>query len=788
MRWFITTLTFLICFLSAYPQKATLSHVWPAHWIAHPDGPHKEYTVFHFRKTFNLDEVPDTLIVHTSGDNRYRLYVNDHLVTWGPLRGDLRHWYYESTNIAPWLRKGNNCIAAVVQNYGSHPPDAQVTVQTAFLLCADDQAYKSLNSNSSWKVIHNQAYTPNIVDRSQVRGYYGGGSREVVDGNRYTWNWANPDLDDSGWSGAWQVESAKAKECIWAGRWKLVSRQLPLERLTEEKPVTVRKTDGTDDRPQMIKDMVIPENSSVRIILDQGYETTAYPEISFSGGKDATITMKYSEAPQTGQINNRDKGNRNEIAGKSFYGYYDRYISDGGVSRTYSPLWWRAFRYIELTIETYNEPLLIHGFRSTFSNYPFDNRSSFRVSGGNTDMDLIQKILETGERTIRLCSHETFMDCPYYEESQFEGDSRIEALVSYYNFGDPSLGKNAIEQFSWSLNEEGFLSARYPTNSVYYIPNYSIFWIGMLYDYMMHYDDPVFIRSKADLMHTIMKYFTDREREDGSIQKPDYHNYVDWSFPQGEPPFGKEGYSALVDLHVLMGYQWAEAISEYLGDEDYREIYAGKSRRLANTIRERYWDESAGLFTDIPDTGLLSVHTNCMAIITGVSHGKEAMAVMNKVLDNNRMVQPTIYWHFYLFEALKMSGLGDLYPDRLGTWKQMIEHGCTTWPETGLKSRSECHGWGASPNYHFYKIVAGIEPVAPGFKQIKIEPSFGSLTAIESTIPHPEGQISMKAEKRGDNEVQAIIDLPENTTGYFLWKGIRTELKSGRQEIAVIAD
>ena len=56
-------------------QSVDLSQIWPAHWIAHPDGPHKEYAVFHFRKTFELDEVPDSLIIHTSGDNRYQLYI-----------------------------------------------------------------------------------------------------------------------------------------------------------------------------------------------------------------------------------------------------------------------------------------------------------------------------------------------------------------------------------------------------------------------------------------------------------------------------------------------------------------------------------------------------------------------------------------------------------------------------------------------------------------------------------------------------------------------------------------
>ncbi|MGC9343560.1 MAG: hypothetical protein ACP5E3_12720 [Bacteroidales bacterium] len=149
-------------------------------------------------------------------------------------------------------------------------------------------------------------------------------------------------------------------------------------------------------------------------------------------------------------------------------------------NKTYIPFWWRAFRYIELVVQTKDIPLEIQSFSSIASSYPFITKADFQTHG--SEGGKYDKILEIGERTIRCCAHESFMDCPYYEESHFEGDTRVQALVSYANFGDPSLGKNAIEQFSWSLNSEGFLSARYPTNSTYYIPSYSLYWIGMLFD------------------------------------------------------------------------------------------------------------------------------------------------------------------------------------------------------------------------------------------------------------------------------------------------------------------
>ncbi|HLN73610.1 MAG TPA: hypothetical protein VK205_09965, partial [Prolixibacteraceae bacterium] len=73
---------------------------WKAQWITHPSESLLDYGVFHFRKSFDLNAVPSEFIIHISADNRYRLFVNGQAVCFGPQRGDLAHWYYESIDIA----------------------------------------------------------------------------------------------------------------------------------------------------------------------------------------------------------------------------------------------------------------------------------------------------------------------------------------------------------------------------------------------------------------------------------------------------------------------------------------------------------------------------------------------------------------------------------------------------------------------------------------------------------------------------------------------------------------
>jgi len=785
----IITLFLLVGFITnSNAQKENLTDVWPAKWIM-SDGPAKDYSVHHFRKTFRLSELPDTLIIHTSGDNRYQLFVNEQMVTLGPLRGDLRHWYYETTDIAPFLKQGKNVIAAIVLNYGSHPPDAQLTVQTGFILAADDKSNRYLNTPNDWKARYNPAYSPNIIGKEQVNGYYGGGSKEIVDGNKFIWDWQKIDFDDEDWKNAIEIENAFAKSCKWASRWKLTPRILPHETLTPERFERVRIAENVkipESFPNQPTSFTIPADTKCRFVLDRAHQTTAYPMLNVSKGKNATIKLTYVEAPYLGEASTKGKGDRNVVEGKNFIGFYDQFIADGGMNREFKPLWWRAYRYIEVQIETFEEPLTINDISGVYSTFPFEQKASFAINDkeGKISNDKIQKIIEIGDRTMKACSHEHFMDCPYYEESQFQGDARVEMLVSYYNYGNPSLAKQGIELFSWSVNDEGFLSARYPTNSYYYIPNFSIYWIAMLYDYMMLYDDHDYIQTKMHIARYLMNYFERNERADGTLKKLDYHQFVDWSHPAGEPALDSLGNSSIVDMHYLLALQWMIALEKQLStDTFYLNKYLTKEKALKTVIHQKYWDAKERLYSDIPGSNKkLSQHANCLAILTDVAPLEEKKAIMKKVLTYKRLTPATLYWSFYVFEALQNAGLGDEYLNHLGVWEEVMALNVSTWPETGADSRSECHAWGSSPNYHFLKIIAGINSASPGFNDVLIQPHMGELEKLEASFPHYKGTIEVKLDK-STKEKKAIIILPKGVKGKFIWEGKDVELFEGVNKI-----
>jgi alpha-L-rhamnosidase len=89
-------------------------------------------------------------------------------------------------------------------------------------------------------------------------------------------------------------------------------------------------------------------------------------------------------------------------------------------------VWWRAWRYLDLDIQTGSEPLTIESLRGEYTAYPFEERASF----DSKDPDLNQ-IWNISWRTAQLDAHETYMDTPYWEQLQYVGDTRIQALISY---------------------------------------------------------------------------------------------------------------------------------------------------------------------------------------------------------------------------------------------------------------------------------------------------------------------------------------------------------------------
>lgn len=773
--------------LEGYQQAAINPQLftgrWDAHWIALPDEQPNVFGVYHFRKAFEMDVIPEKFIVHVSADNRYKLYVNGHLVSLGPARGDIYNWNFETVDLAVHLRKGKNVLAAVVWNFAEHTPVAQVTFrQTGFILQGNTATEERVNTDASWLVRKNTAYSAWV---KPVLGYYVAGPGEALKGEDYVWGWQDVDYDDADWAAAQTgLQGAMKGGQDYPGR-LLVPSPIPPMEMKHERLSTVRSAEGVACPPGFPYEKTplhIPANSRVKLLLDNTKLTTGYLSILLNSGKDAEITIGYAEALYTDERNMR-KGNRDEVDGKSFVGYQDKIIADGGQNREVTTLWWRTWRYIELTISTASEPLIIDDIFGTTSFYPFTNETAFSAPGH----EYLNEMLDIGWHTARLCANETYMDCPYYEQLQYFGDTRIQAMVTLYNTKDKFLVKNALEQGRQSIVADGITMSRYPSGLHQFISSFSLWWICTGHDYWMYRGDEDYLKTLLPAYRGILAWYEQWLKPDHSLDFVPYWFFADWSsaFRYGEPIREKEGNSAFQDLMYVLTLEATAEMEEAFGLPGMASHYRQIATLVRKDFHQKYWNESRGLFADTYSQQHYSQHVNALAVLSEMITGKDAADLMLRTVSDTTLAQTTIYFKYYLHQALSKAGLGDTLLDNLQVWEDQMALGLSTWAEQPEPSRSDCHAWGSSPNIEFYRIVLGIDSDAPGFRKVRIAPALGKLKAVSGTMPHPQGFITAGYNINGRGQLTANLVLPDQTAGVFVWKGKEYPLTAGEQTLVI---
>jgi alpha-L-rhamnosidase len=789
-------------------SDAVMRRPWKAQWIGCADAPDRDAGVYRFRKVLDLPQLPAHFPVHVSADQRFVLFVNGQRVGIGPSRGDLYHWRFETFDLAPLLKAGRNLIVALVWNFGKDAPAAQVTDRTGFIAEADTEAEALVRTDASWQCAPEPGHEPWPEGASALHAagkYFVVGPGERLDAARYDWDWRGLPAA-TGPSGRWKaavvlgggnprsIREAPGWALTPEGRW-LVPDELPPMEYRQVPAGTVARKEGLNALSPDATGRV-PPRTKAKVLLDRKELVAAYPRLSFSGGRGARVRISYQEALVKGAF---DKGNRNEIEGKHLLGLSDLVLPDGGAGRVFEPLWWRTWRFLELEIETAAEPLVIDRLEAFATGFPFAEKGRFDA-GDPT----LGRVWETGWRTARLCAHETYMDCPYYEQLQYVGDTRVQALISYAVAGDDRLARQAIEAYDHSRRSDGITSSRYPSSPPQYIPPFSLLWVGMVHDFWRYRDDPAFVKRQLPGTRSVLDFYLAHQREDGLVGYVPWWSFVDWTgpFAAGVPPQDENGGSTSITLQMVNALREAADFEAVLGDAARATAYRQAAQKAVDAGVRLCWDDARGLVADTKAKTDFSQQANILAVLAEAVPEGRRVSVLDKILAEPMLssadgtpttggtptkglglAKASYYFRFYLARALEVAGRGDEYLPQLEPWREMLDLGLSTWAETPeLSSRSDCHAWSAHPNYDLLTIVAGIKPGSPGFKTVRIEPHLGSLDRLNAAFPHPTGDITV-AYRRLGADVGASVALPAGLTGELVWRGKTYPLASGAQEL-----
>ncbi|PYT95050.1 MAG: alpha-L-rhamnosidase, partial [Acidobacteria bacterium] len=706
----------------------------------------------------------------------------------GPARSDLAHWKYETYDLSAFLRPGRNEIAATVWSLGVST-GAQISDRTAFVLRGDSSEESVANTDTSWEVEEDKGVQTLPTPPDIQRSYYVAEPAERIDGALFDWFWNDAASSRGKWEKAAPIGNAAEQGAVLQNNnWQLMPNSLPAMQMELTPIGRVVRASGVEPPANFPgAGFEIPAHASVSLLLDQSHLTTAYPELTLSGGAKSKIRLTYAEALVDSQ---GVKGNRNEISGKHILGIFDEFLPDGSENRPFMPLAWRTWRYLQLDVNTADQPLRIENLRSWFTAFPFEERARFQ-----SDDSSLGQIWQIGWRTARLDAHDTYMDTPYYERMQYIGDTRIQALISYSVAGDDRLARQAIQAFNDSRIPDGITRSRYPSSVTQIIPTFSLLWIGMVHDFWRYRGDEGFVKAQIPGTRAVLDWFLDRQRPDGLIGHLNWWPFVDWGkdFAFGMPPEDAEGGSSPVTLQYIEALRYGAELESTLGDSARAQRYRDAENRAVNGIRKLCWNNTNNLIADTPAQKHYSQHANMLGVWLDVIPREQQKDVLTKMLSVSdpgftstgpvpEMTKATYYFRFYLARALEHAGMGDQYLRLLKPWRDMVALGLTTWAEQPEPTRSDSHAWSAHPNFDFLTIVAGIRPKGPGFSSVSIEPHLGLLRNVVCAVPTPKGMVEVNYISKSSG-VSAEISLPSNVAGELVWKGKTFNLHPGHQQL-----
>ena len=807
--------------------------IWLPDWTPEDDS---DARIVYFRKEVTVTEKPESKRIKISADSRYKLYVNGRFVQEGPQKAlDLKEWFVDEAELAPFLCVGTNAVAVEVLRYpesnfsnsNAKTNDSLLRTTIPNLYVEDLTAALPLAGKTGWKCRINREIRLFGEDERPAPIH----AQEDVRATAAYAGWKEPGYDDSAWSSAKPRMFFDISMSDAPGR--LVPRTIPPMRHEErnfEEVVCLRDPDGIrteldqtlylrakgagmsedaaravatkeigtipvlEDAEPVLRDwnkllrgegkVTIPAGTTQIVEISAGAEECGYLEYALEGGRGAQIETLCSECyaypaqpdPRLGMMGMQPKpvkDDRTDFRKGKLFGHVSRYTAAGDgtpeTPETYEPYWFRTFRYIQLRVTAHDEALTISGFSYRATGYPLDVKTSVKASDSS-----FAGIWDISVRTLERCMHETYMDCPFYEQLQYAMDGRSEILYTYAVSADDRLARQAMEAFRRSQRPDGLVNADAPTVKSNVIPGFSIYYLLMVHDHMMYFGDKELVKLHLPAVDRVLAFF-DRHllpsgmvgKVGGPIMRHHYWSFIDWTdkWDSGVPKAYAKGDGAITmeSLLYLYGLQKAAELADFAGRPGLGEEYRTRADTLCTAIRENCFGSYRGqrLVQDGPGVDEYSVHSQVFAILTGVVEPSEGKAMLQTTVGDPELPQASVAFMFYLFRALEICDWYEKTDELWELWRQMLRDKMTTCVENDTDARSDCHAWASLLCYELPAVILGVRPAAPGFAKVKIAPQMGALSSASGEVVTPRGMVHVEWTRTRDGRCELRYTLPE---------------------------
>lgn len=378
-------------------------------------------------------------------------------------------------------------------------------------------------------------------------------------------------------------------------------------------------------------------------------------------------------------------------------------------------------RYLEFFVASKEVRVDYAGIRPV--EYPLN------VKKPDTGSVLRDAIYETSERTLSLCMHEHYEDCPWREQALYAMDSRNQMLFGYYAFGEYEFARASLYLMSQGQREkDGLLDICFPTDNKLTIPSFSLMYFIEMREYIVYSGDTSLAEECYHVLTVLAKAFLSRIDSTGLCPSfysddGDYWGFYEWSETL-DGVFGetKKRYECPLNACLSIALWNMAKISHFLGFTSDEKYYLEKTRKLNAAIRRNFWNEKDKLFVSFSDgeKEKYSVFVNSACVLCGAADEVDKSVIETILYSNGDgdtglyVIPITLSMHVMRYDAMLHldKTCGDFILDDIDrTYLYMLRHGATACWETIKGERdfdwvgSLCHGWAALPIYYYETLI-----------------------------------------------------------------------------------
>lgn len=698
-----------------------------------------------FRRAFSARR-GDSLQLRVSAGGRYRLHLNGRELAHGPSRSIPYQHPFRSLRVPASALRRRNVFEASVLHPGAdgglseiHGPPAFIL--EAFRVNARGKRVENLSTGTEgWLAAPADDIRPHRT--VPPSGYFCIGALE-----RWSLGARPP---PSSWKPPvkFGIPYEEEQPCSINLPWRLVPEILPQMEETELPFAGFWRMPSGEKLPPSGWVTVAPRTTA-RFWLTPGPHTTSFPILEWEGGRGAVADLTYAEALENtkGKIR-RPVGSPSDAGpGAKIPGFSDR-LEFRGARGAWQPTRWRAFRWIEVKLRTGNAPLRWRPRGHVFTSYPFRELARFECSRPEA-----KPIWDMCWRTLRLCAHDLFMDCPYYEQMQYAGDTGLQALISVAVSGDDRLMRQAIRGFHASILPEGLTTSRFPTALRQVIPPFSFFWILMVADHWHWSGDASLAREVLPAFEGIFRWFRERVGPRGIPAKLPWWNFVDWvdGWEGGMTPLNAAAEDVIVGCQRIVALRAAAKLAADLGSECHAQRWDAEAASASRAIERHAWHAAHQAWSDSPGLKPKTQHAQLWAALAGLRQRTGNTAIAARLRRDAPGLDPTAPFHDYFrLQALRALGHPPAWEDTVSFCARTLKMGLSTCLERWVPARSDCHAWCAWPILEFTRHHLGVQHATPGGSVVRIAPETAGLDWAAGRVATPHGLVRVEWQVTGD--------------------------------------